>query len=50
MGYYTGSTSPREYTVLRSGKKEKNGKIGVEKWSKLTKRVKNRPKSEKSGA
>jgi hypothetical protein len=47
MGNTSGSTSPCEYTVLRSGKKEKNRKIRPQKWSKLTKSGKNGPKMEK---
>jgi hypothetical protein len=41
MGNTSGSTSPCEYTVTENGKKEKNGKIGVKKWSFSWKSVKN---------
>jgi hypothetical protein len=48
MGYYTGSTSPREYTVAENHQKAKKGKIRSQKLTKSTKVGKNRPKIEKS--
>jgi hypothetical protein len=46
MGYYTGSTFVCEYTVLRSGKKVKKGKIGLQKSSFWAKSAKNDPNPE----
>jgi hypothetical protein len=43
----TGSDLRCEYTVSQNGKKEKNGKMGVEKWSFSAKSVKNGPKLQK---
>jgi hypothetical protein len=47
MGSYTGSHLACEYTVSRSRKKAKKGKIGVKKGPKLPKWVKKGPKTEK---
>jgi hypothetical protein len=48
MGYYTGSTSPREYTVSRSWKNDENRKIGLQKFVKSAKMDKNAPKRVKT--
>jgi hypothetical protein len=49
MSNTSGWGSPREYTVVENAKKEKNGKIGVKKWSFWSKSAKNDPNPEKEG-